>query len=549
MKIHQGAELTRDPIYDLEAATKRYVDNRVTSSAIVGGLFFTNAAPTSSGIVANKVYVPNTTPSNAVITEATTDNNSVTVSLYAEGGFAFFSPTITITTVPAQAGGPIIASLTTPAPGDRVFTATANLTNITVDTVVTATSSTNATATMTIHRAAVGPAIASLTIGALPGSQTEVKSGDTLPVTGVVQNEATYIEVISGGASSGVYVLTLGAADSAAAGYKAVTGSFIVGSGTGAQAASARARNALGTYGATVASTNVVTLNQTYPTIGARTITYPATQNGLKGAETATVAAAITNVDTISYTATNLTVTNPTTYAATKTVTLTGGTYVYGTNNYTITATKTSNNATTVASSAVSIAAVAPTAAITYAPIGRMASSPTGVSYTVTITANQRLNVAPSLAASSGTWQGSWTGSGTTWSRVLLITDASPKGSQVFSSLSVTGLANMVGTAITSGAAYVVGGFTTRIVIFDAFERYHAIGTNIVDISKVTSKYTGAAGNLTLQASTADVFQGFTIVDSAGNYNPTGGYLYISDAAYAGANTSGTLQLDITEAA
>lgn len=548
MKIHQSAELTRDPISELEAATKRYVDNQVTSGAIVGGLFFTNIAPTSAGIVGSKTYVANTVPSNQVITEGTADTNNVTVTLYAEGGSAFFSPTITVTTVPAQSGGPIVATLTVPSPGDRVFTATANLIGVTSDTVVTALSSTNATATTTIRRAVAGPNISSLTIGSLPGSQTEVKSGDSLSVFSAVPNAAVYIEVIAGGAAGAISVLALGAADSAGAGFKSVTGTFVVGGGSGTQTISARARNVLGTFGATLVSANSVVLNQTFPVIDARTITYPATQSGLKDTESATITSTITNVDTIVYSGTNLTVTNPNTYAVSKTVTLSGGTYSFGTNNYTITATKTSNAATTVASSAVTIATVAPTAAITYTPAGRMASSPAGVSHIVTITADQRLNVAPSLSASSGVFQGSWTGSGTTWTRTLLITDASPKGVQVFSALSVTGLANLTGTTITAGSSYTVGGFATRTITFPAFARFAPIGTNVVDITKVTASYTGSTV-LARQTSIADVFQGFTIVNSSGVYDPFGSHLYISDAAFAGSNTSGTLQLDITESA
>jgi hypothetical protein len=228
-------------------------------------------------------------------------------------------------------------------------------------------------------------------------------------------------------------------------------------------------------------------------------------------------------------------------------VTRTGGTYSVGTNNYTITATKTSNNATSTASSAVSIANSSPTAAITITGTPtRLLSSPAGTDYTIVITADQQLSVAPSLVASSGTFQGSWTGSGTTWSRVLRITDTDPKGAQTFSSLSLTGLAGVTGSTISSGSTYTVGGFATRTITFPAFAQFAAIGTTIVDITKVTAAYTGST-TLTRYSDTAQHFQGFTIVDATGTYSATGGYLFISDAAFAGSNTSGTLKLDITE--
>jgi len=552
MKIFQHATLTSDPTQAMDAVTKQYVDQAVESGvggAAQGGLFFTDATPTSTGIVGSKTYVSNTVPANAVITEATTDTDNVTVTLYAEGGSAFFSPTVTITTDPPQAGGDVVATLTVNASDKRTFTATANLTGITADTIVTATSSTNATTTMTIHRAVAGPNVNILQIDSLPGSQTEAKSGDTVTFSGRIPNDAAYVEVIAGGAAASLVVATLGAVDSFGTGYREFHGSFTVSGLTGTQYITARGRNSLGTFGSNLQSSNSITLNQTYPTIGARTVTYPATQSALKGSETATVAATVTNADTVAYTSSaDLSVTSPNTYASSKTVTRVGGTYVYGVNNYTITATKASNGAVTTATAQVAIADAAPTAAITITgnPT-RLRSSAAGQDYVITVTANQRLNAAPSITASSGTWQGSWSGSGTTWTRTLRIVDADPKGSQSFTA-SLTNIAGVNGTTLTSGSAYTVGGFPTRTITFSAFERYHAIGTTVVDITKVTASYTGSTV-LTRYTDTNSHFQGFTIVDAAGDYSATGGYLFISDADFANSNTTGTLQLDITEAA
>lgn len=552
MKIFQHATLTADPTQAMDAVTKQYVDQVVQTGvggAVTGGLFFTNMAPTSTGIVGSKVYAAGTVPANKVITEATTDTDNVTVTLFAEGGSAFYSPTVTIETNPPQAGGVITATLTEDPSDKRAFVATANLTGITADTVITARSSTNAVTTATIHRAVAGPDVNYITIGALPGTQTEAKAGDVITISGRVPNDATYVEIIAGGAAASLVSLTVGAADSFGTGYKDISGSFTVSGLTGLQGITARARNALGTFGNNVASTNKITLNQTYPTIGARTVTYPATQSALKGSETATVAATITNADTVVYTTSaDLSVTASTTYAATKTVTRVGGTYVYGVNNYTITATKASNGAVSSATAQIAIADAAPTAAITISgsPV-RLRSSATGQDYTITVTANERLNTAPNITASSGTWQGAWAGSGTTWTRTLRIVDSDPKGAQTFTA-SLTNIANVVGTTITAGSAYNVGGFPTRTITFNAFERFHAIGTTVEDITKVTAAYTGAT-TLTRYTDNGDHFQGFTIVNAQGEYDPKGGYLFISDSAFAGSNTTGTLQLDITEAA
>jgi len=551
MKIYQSA-VTTDPVLPQEIATKRYVDQQVVSGvsgAVVGGVFITDITPTSSGIVGNKQYVANTVPANKVITDGTADTPNVRVSLVAEGGAAFYSPTVVVTTEPPQAGGPITVNLTEDTYDKRMFAGYADIV-VNVDTVVTATSNTNAKATATVHVAAAGPVVSSATIGALPGTQTEVKQNDVLPITGVVGNTATYVEVIALGAAKAVSSLTLGAADSGGAGFKTFSGTFIVGAGTGAQRASVRARNTLGTFGGTVTSTNTVTLNQTYPTIGARTISYPAGQSALKGSESATVTATVTNADTVAYTSsTDLSVASPNTYAASKTVTRVGGGYVIGTNNYTITATKASNAAVTTATAAVSIADTAPTATISI--VGnptRLVSTPTGTDYTVRITPNQTLNAAPTLAASSGTWQGAWTFSAGVYSRVLRIADADADGAQLFSNLSMTNLANVVGTTITSGAAYTVGGFVRRTLTFAPFSQTAAIGTNISDFTKVTAQYTGSSV-LTRRTDTSQYFAGFTITDADGTYNPNGGYLFLTDAEFAGSNTTGTLQVDIEEVA
>ena len=553
MRIFQRATLSDDPSFPMDAVTKRYVDNLVVvaGQAAGGGVFFTNIAPTSTGIVGTKLYVPGTVPTNRVITDGTTDTAAVRVTLIAEGSGLFYSPTITITTDPALPGTPSIVPLSEDANDKRFFSGFVDLTGINSgDYTVVATSSTGAVASIQIHRAGVGPVVSSVAIGALPGSQTEAKSGDVVQVSGIVPNAATYVEVVAGGAAGALSSLSLGVDNTGGVGFKTFSGTFTVGSGSGAQSIQARARNSLGTYGTNVTSSNTITLNQTYPAIGTRTITYPASQSALKGTETATVASTVTNFDTITYTSSaDLSVTGPTAYAVSKTVTRVSGGYVVGTNNYTITANKTSNNATTVATAQVTIANAAATGAISIVGSpARLQSTAAGSDYVVRITPSQTLLSAPTLVASSGTWQGSWTFGSSVWSRTLRIVDIDAKGAQTFNTMVLTGLAGVTGNSITAGSTYTVGGFPTRTITFPAFARYAPIGTSVTDITKVTASYTGAAA-LTRYADAADHFQGFSIVNSAGSYDPTGTHLFISDAAFAGSNTTGTLQLDVSEAA
>lgn len=559
---HQAAEISvAGPFVNIGPATT--VQAAITQlDALVGtgstpstgrdsGLFFTDASPTSTGIVGAKTYVAGTTPVNRVINQATTDTGNVTVALLVESDRSFYSPVVTVTTVPAQTAGAIIATLIEDPSDRRTFSAVATLTNITANTLVNAVSSTGATATMTIVAAALGPTFGTLVHGAYPGTQTAVKVGDTLSVSGTVRNSAAFAELLAGGAAASTTFLTLGAADSAGLGFKTVTGTYTVSNAVGVQTVSARARNTLGTFGTTIVSDERI-LDQTFPTIGARTITYTLGRQALNTAiDTATIASAVTNFDSVVYSSGpgTLFVGNPAVYGS-KTVNPTGlSTYSFGTNNFTITATRNANAAVSTASSAVSIATVPAQASISIAGNPpRLTSSAVGNNFTITLVANQQLQSPPSLLASSGTWQGAWVGSGTTWSRVLRIVDMDPKGSQLFSNLSVTGLGGLVGSTITSGAAYVVGGFSARNIIFPAFTRYAPIGTSVTDVTKLVVSYTGSTV-LTYHPDTGQHFQGFTITDSGPAFTPTGDHLFISDLAFSGANTTGTLSLTIQELA
>lgn len=501
-------------------------------------IFVTDVTPTSTGIVAAKQYQANIVPANAVISSCTSDTANVRVHFLAEGGPNSYSPTVTV-------DGANATSLTEVAGDKRLFQGYRDLV-LSGSKTVNVVSSTGATASVTITLATAGPVVQSATIGALPGSQTEVKAGDTLPVTGVVENSATAMIVKNSGvASSGS--LTLGAADSGGAGFKTFSGTVTVSSRTGLLTVGVSATNSLGTEGATVQSNNSVTLNQTAPTVPAISVVYPGGQAALKGSESATVTSSITNADTVLYTFANGTVTNPTTLASSKTVTRTSGTYVT-TNNYTITATKTSNAAQTVRQGIIIIADTAPTAAITI--IGspaRLRSSAAGEDYVIQVAPTQVIPNAPSLDASIGAWQGSWTPSGNNWRRTLRILDSHAKGAGVFSNLSMLNQALVNGTSITSGSGYTVGGIVLREVTFPAFARFASIGTSVATISKTTARYSGADDPLTLRFDTNDVTQSYTIVDGSGLYNPTGTHLFISDAAFAGSNTSGTLKLDFEE--
>lgn len=553
MKIYQGAILSRDPTAALEAVTKQYVDAQ-TSAGGQAPVFIVDISPTSTGSVGTKQYVANTIPANKVITDATTNTQNVRVTIIAEGPGNFYSPTIAITTDLGLTMNPAsgIIVLTEDVSDKRYFTGYVDLIGVTANTVVTATSSTGAIATATINVAAAGPVFTSLTTGAYPGSQTELKAGDIISVTGTVANAAVHAETVAGGIVDTVQTLTLGANDSGGVGFKTVTGNITVGNGTGTnQLLSVRARDVLPTWGATFSSTNSKTLNQTGPVIGALSITYPASQTAIKNSESVTINATVTvangtlNVTYTSQTG-NLSIASPTTYSVSKTATRIGGSYAYGVNNYLITAVRPENNKTATTSGAVAIANVAAVGTMSYGA-ARMLSSAAGVNTGITLVSSQNLSGIPTgeITGSSGSISGAWSGSGTTFTNSVNVTDSDPKGAQTLSASSL--VVGRSGIPITlANANYTVGGFSVRTITVPAFQRLVPIGTSVTTINKTVVSYTGSSV-LTLYNDTGDHFQGYSIADSGGVYSATGNYLWLSDSAFAGSNTSGLLQVDIQE--
>lgn len=520
-------EESNDFVIDVTAPTDDYavVITEGGGGGAAGAVFITDITPVA-GVVGTKVF----TADGKELLSCSTDNASVRVVVAAEGSGQDYTPEVKVNDV--------VVTLTESST-KRWFTGTIDVAVANGLNTITATSNAGSLTTVEVNRRGAGPAITSIVIGAYPGAQTELKAGDTVTITINTEPDAVSVTIAGGSTcNSPTFAVTAGVA----------TGTITIGAASGSVTFSAVAYNDFGTAG-TAATSPALTLNQTYPTIGSFTVTYPVGQSAAKNTETVTVTSAVTNADTVNYTATGLSVDSPSVYSASKTATVTSSAYVVTGTNYTITANRAANNATSSYSTLVKLATAAPTAAITIVPSGRLVSSPAGTDYEVRITPDQQyLNTTPTLTASVGTFQGSWTNMGSYWKRNLRITDADPKGAGTFSALSVTGLSGVFGTTISSGANYTVGGISSRTLTFAAFSRVTAIGTTVADATKTSAAVVGG-NTLTRQTSNAVVSNGFYIADSNGAYNPNGAYLGLSDTAFAGANTSGTLQVTFAEAA
>lgn len=655
----------------------RLQDLQSVSGNVAFPIFITNVEPVGTGNVGDKLYA-NTIPSNQVLLSCVSDTQNVRVHFLAESGVSFYNPTITIE-------GEAVSHIEE-YPGDkRLFRGYRDIT-LTESATISASSSTGATTTVEIVYAGEGPSVQTVEIDSIPAGQTAVKSGDIIQISGTVANQATSATVQNFEAASSGSV-TLGPIDSAGPGLRTFSGTAVASSRTGTLRIKVIAANSLGTNGAEAISSDTVLMDQVIPSIGNATVSYPAGQTALADGQSATVSSTVTGATSVSYSYARGSVTSPSLYAASKTVTCSQAVYDTG-NNYTITAQRSSNGASAARSFSVAAAGVPATASISivgavniqvvtnsqvsdYPHFGASATavnseatveslsgksnttanhqftvsptsgeyawfaypkalglatfvdtsngfsggwdgatwpidgtieattgpitvtkdgvewyvyrtdfqgaggtfsvtfanpglavgsggstvtvpglktSPAGTDYSVRITANQTINVAPSLVASHGAWQGSWAKlSATVWERKLRVTDATQRGAASFSGLVLTNTALLETNAIASGAQYGIAGFVSRVITFAAFSRIAAIGSSVHNIAKVVAKYAGTSGTLALRSDTGDAQNSFTIVNSSGQYDPKGDHLWLSDANFAASNTSGTLQVEIEE--
>lgn len=500
------------------------------SQAGQGAAVFIQDVTGLAGIVGQKTWA-DTVPPQADILTAISDTETVRVWVGAAGG-QDYSPEVSVNGVPVT----LSESGT-----KRWFTGYADITLLPGDNAITATTDEGGSDTAIITLAGPGPDVLDVQFGAYPGAQSELKAGDTISVTILTEPEAVELTILAVGAAASS--VTLPVVNGAA------TGTITVSGASGLQSVTVRAKNELGTYGTDHTSPATVLLNQTYPTISAISIGYPAGQGAFGAGEAGTISATASNFDTISYSSSDLAIDAPTTYAPSKAVTNTRTGYVGSGSNITITATRAANNATTTRTGLARIATVPPKATISI--VGnpaRLISSPTGQDYEVRITPDQLLSGPPSLDASLGSWVGTWTLSGGYYKRTLRISDSTPRGVGVFANLSMVGLSGIPGNEITAGQNYTVGGMTSRNITFPAFARVAPLGAAVGDAAKTSAQVSG--GNVLARQTNNDVVaNGYYIANADGSYNAQGDHLGLSDAAFAGSNTSGSLVVIFGEVA
>ena len=329
---------------------------------------------------------------------------------------------------------------------------------------------------------------------------------------------------------------------------------------TTTQTASARVRNANGTWSAVVSSSavaipvdgvNTLELNNTRPTVSWGSVVYSSGFSALKDTETAIVSLTENNVDTVAYTSPTdeLVITDPTTLGA-KTVTRQSGDYNIVYPNIQVVVGRTANDTTATFSRVVQIAHVDATLTIT-TPYPRLRSSVAGAEYTITATASQIVTDVALDVGAGGAFIDTWSTLGAgVWTNTIQIADSDVRGLTAYTAASVTNLAGKVNTDTPTGNAYTIGGFLRRTLMFLPFTYAVDIGTDVVDVTKllVTNTARGPSGipNVTYQADIIDGPNLYTITGPSFVANPLGWELMLTDGGFVDNNTE-TVGVEIEE--
>lgn len=315
-------------------------------------------------------------------------------------------------------------------------------------------------------------------------------------------------------------------------------------------------------FGDEFTSNNLVDLNNTYPSVSITSISYPTNQQALKNTETAVVNNTISNFDTVVYSSPNgqLSITDPNDQENSKFVNRANGGYNVSTNNFTATATKTSNGAVASASTVVKIANSSLTFSVNNLA-SSLSSSPAGTSDNFNLVASQQLIEIPSLdtdpsqtTPSELTATASGTNTNSNNYRIT-VDDSDTKGTFTWQ-VSGQNLAGLITTSISTNPNYKIEGFSARTIEAsprDLAAGIASIGTSVSDPNDVSMENISEGGSgpnggtvYSYQSysdgvqlnNTYDVDNKFTICDSSGVTLTTGDHIFNLDKLNRAANTS-----------
>ncbi len=462
-----------------------------------GEVYINDIVPNGGGNVGTKVYT--TGSDDKILESCVSDDSSLRVYVIALIGPSNLRPSVTV-------NGTAVGNWDYTAYQDDnrvLFRGYADITL--VGTTVTATHEDGSTASCTVAED-VKPVISTLVFAnGYPGSQTELKAGDEFDISVTADLAFVEVEVEDSGACDSQSEVVASTTNTTITSVIADRGTTNV-----ARPARVRVKKSTGTWsdwvytnaGGSVDGINLVNCNNLYPSVEAMTqvsITYPATQEAIKDSETVSVHCTCSDYDTIAYSSPNsdLSIPSSTTYVEDKTgISRIAGSYNLTTTNYRVSCNRAANDADTVEDLVVYVAHVAAT--VTMSEASRLRTGGTNGTttqgHTITLTANQELRIAPTIAAPSangGTWDGLFTGGPLVWTRTLQChdTDDTP-GTYTYQALSAYNLANIETTSYTGDSNYVIGGFVSRVIALAAFANEATFTAKVADYAKCTLTWT-----------------------------------------------------------
>jgi len=516
------------------------------AAPIDGGVWITDIQPSGSGNVGDQIY----SSDGNVLDSCLTDTTNLIVSVLALPGHTNYKPVVTINS------NPVSLSESSDKP---LWTGTYNMTYNFADASITAVHENGARWSTIVDADSPATILSADFTGGYPGTQTELKVGDTYAVR--VQTDVAISSVIVddyGAATGGTYSPPSPTNDFTFIITIADRGNTTVARGlrlrvvkpTGSTSANYLTENQ-----GSVDGKDLVNLNNTYPEISFTSIDYPVGQQAIKSSESAIVNHTVTDYNTINYTSPGgqLNITNSTIYEPAKNVDYSSGGYNINTDNFSISANRAANNAASSYSTVVWIANTPATLSVSHASKMRSGGNDgTSVqNHQIAINSDQRLLSAPDLIKDTGgTWAGtgfSWSPTATTFTRNLAVHDDESKTTYNWGSITGTNLAGIVTSTNSGTTQYVFSGFVVRTITVQPLlaGKANTINVEVTDYTKLSSSGSGqtltwTVKDLTIRSGLGDTADGQAETWSASGTgsNPTTIYILDTNALNSSSQAS-----------
>jgi hypothetical protein len=517
-----------------------------SAAPIDGGVWITDISPGGSGNVGDKTY----SSDGNVLDSCLTDTTNLIVSVLALPGHTNYKPVVTINSNPVSL---------TESSDKPLWTGTYNMTYNFADASITAVHENGARWSTIVDADSPATILSADFTGGYPGTQTELKVGDTYAVR--VQTDVAISSVIVddyGAATGGTYSPPSPTNDFTFIITIADRGNTTVARGlrlrvvkpTGSTSANYLTENQ-----GSVDGKDLVNLNNTYPEISFTSIDYPVGQQAIKSSESAIVNHTVTDYNTINYTSPGgqLNITNSTIYEPAKNVDYSSGGYNINTDNFSISANRAANNAASSYSTVVWIANTPATLSVSHASKMRSGGNDgTSVqNHQIAINSDQRLLSAPDLIKDTGgTWAGtgfSWSPTATTFTRNLAVHDDESKTTYNWGSITGTNLAGIVTSTNSGTTQYVFSGFVVRTITVQPLlaGKANTINVEVTDYTKLSSSGSGqtltwTVKDLTIRSGLGDTADGQAETWSASGTgsNPTTIYILDTNALNSSSQAS-----------